>query len=266
MLICIDIGNTSIGFGLFSKPSTKRLKCIEKIPTHPARSVIDYREILNGLINNYSDAKRRNLKHKDVIISSVVPNLTPLIVESLKGITTKKPVFVNYKTTSGISLSIKKKKNIGADRIANAVGAFFHYNESVAVVDCGTATTITIVGKDSAIMGGAILPGIGLMQKALYSGTAKLPDISLKKPKRFLGRDTISSINSGIIHGTSGALENIILGIEQEIGYRFKIILTGGYSSLISPVLRLKHLLFPHLIFEGMRLIYLKNMNEKAYN
>lgn len=228
-------------------------------------SAKEYREILNGLINDYSDTEQRNLLHKDVIISSVVPVITPLIVESLKGIITKKPVFVNYKTTGGISLSIRKKKNIGADRIANAVGAYFHFNEAVAVVDCGTATTITVVGKDAEIMGGAILPGIELMQKALYCGTAKLPDISLKKPKRFLGKDTVSSINSGIIHGTAGALQNIISGIEQEIGYNIKLILTGGYSRFISSILKLNHICIPYLIFEGMRVIYIKKAL-KAYN
>lgn len=260
MLICIDIGNSSIGFGLFLEPAKKTLMCVKKIPTHPHETISEYREIVNSLIN---DAKKVNLQHKDVIISSVVPDITPLIVEAINGITTKKPLLVNHKTTGGLSLNIRKKKGIGADRITNAVGAYFHLNEPVAVADCGTATTITVVGKDLDIMGGAILPGIGLMQKALYTETAKLPDISLKKPKKFLGRDTISSINSGIIHGTAGALENIILGIEQEIGYRLRLILTGGYARVISPVLRLTHLLLPHLIFEGLRLIYLKSRTKK---
>lgn len=264
MLICIDIGNSSIGFGFFLEPAKKALRCVKKIPTHPHKSISAYRGILNNLINDCTAAKQRNLLNKDVIISSVVPDITPLIAESLNGIITKEPLFISHKTLGGLSLSVRKKRGIGADRITNTVGAYFHFNEPVAVADCGTATTITVVGKDLDIMGGAILPGIGLMQKALYTGTAKLPDISIKKPKKFLGRDTISSINSGIIHGTAGALENIILGIEQEIGYRLRLILTGGYARAMSPVLRLKHLLLPHLIFEGMRLIYLKKRDQKS--
>lgn len=256
MLVCIDIGNSSVGFGLYINPQQKALKCVKKIPTYPYMSVKGYKEILNNLINNYSE--KGNLKCKDVIISSVVPDLTSFIVESLKGFIRKEPVFVNYKTAGGLSFSIKKKKNIGADRIANAVGAYFHFKESVAVADFGTATTITIVGKDADIMGGAILPGIELMQRSLYSGTAKLPHTSVKRPKRYLGRDTISAINSGIVYGTAGAIENIISGIEEEIGYDIKLVLTGGYSRFISPALRIKHILLPNLIFEGMRVIYIK--------
>ncbi len=265
MLICIDIGNSSVGFGLFLDPQKKALKCIKKIPTYPHMSVKDYKEILNNFINNYSYSKQGNLQHKDVIISSVVPDLTPLIVEAFNGLINKKPLFVNYKTAGGISFSIKKKKNIGADRIANAVGAYFNFNKPVAVVDCGTATTITIVGKDVDIIGGAILPGIELMQRSLHSGTAKLPYTPIKRPKRYLGKDTISAINSGLIYGTAGAIENIISGIKQEIGYSIKLILTGGYSRFISPILRLKHTLMPYLIFEGMRVIYIKK-TLKVYN
>lgn len=264
MLICIDIGNSSIGFGLFLEPAKKTLRCVNKIPTHPHKTTLAYRRVLNNLINDCTDTKLRNLLHKDVIISSVVPDVTPLIAESLNGIITTEPVFVSYKTAGGLSLSVRKKKGIGADRITNAVGAYFILNEPVAVVDCGTATTITVVGEDIDIIGGAILPGIGLMQKALYTGTAKLPDLLPKPPRMFLGRETISSINSGIIHGTAGAVENIISGIERELGYSLKIILTGGFARFISPVFKLNHLLKPHLIFEGMRLIYLKKQDQKS--
>ena len=259
MLLCIDIGNSSIGFGLFLEAQKDNPRCIKKIPTHPYKSVSNYKEIIGGFLDECSTESRKKSQGKEVIISSVVPDLTPLIVESLKGLVSNEPLLVSHKRTGSITLSLRKKKGIGADRITNAAGGYLLLNEPVAIVDCGTATTVTVVGNNAAILGGAILPGIGLMQKSLFSGTAKLPDIALKKTKRFLGRDTVSSITSGIIHGTAGAIAYIISGIESELGYSLKIILTGGFASFVSPVLKLNHILKPNLIFEGMRLIYLKS-------
>lgn len=258
MLLSIDIGNSSIGFGMFLELKTNKLSSIKKIPSYPPVPVSVYRQILKSFLDDCSACSNKNLQQKEVIISSVVPDITPLIVESLRDFCTRKPVFVNHKLTGGLSLSLKKKKGIGADRIANAAGGYFTFNEPVAVIDCGTASTVTVVGKGADILGGAILPGIGLMQKALSMGTAKLPDISVKKPNKFLGRDTVSAMTTGIIHGTAGAVKHIINGIESELGYELRIILTGGFAKTLSPVLKLHHFLKPNLIFEGMRVIYLK--------
>ncbi len=259
MLICIDIGNSTIGFGLFSEPSRKKLLCVQKIPTYPFESVSIYMKIIKDILKYCSHKVQKKSPNNEIVISSVVPNITPLIIEALKGLYTTNPLIISYKTTTGLSLNIKKKSGIGADRIVNAVGAYFYFSEPVAVVDCGTATTVTVVGKDSDILGGAILPGIGLMQGSLYAGTAKLPDIFPVRPKSFLGKDTISSINSGVVHGTAGALEKLIYGIEKELGYSLKIVLTGGYANLVSPFLKINNILKPNLIYEGLRLIYLNN-------
>lgn len=257
VLIGIDIGNTTIGIGVFSEPTKRQLLCIEKIPTHPIERQSTYRKVIGNILKYCSKKANKKSSNYESIISSVVPILNPYIVEVLKELNVRSSIMVSHKTTACLSLNIKKKSGIGADRISNAVGAFFYHKKPVAAIDCGTATTITVVDKDNAIVGGAILPGIRLMQSSLYVRTAKLPDIVPIRPKSFLGRDTASSIQSGVINGTVGALDNIIAGIEQELGYDLNIILTGGYSKLISPLLKIHHILKPNLIFEGMRLIYL---------
>lgn len=261
MLLSIDIGNSSIGFGIFLKPQIRKLSCVKKLPLQPFEAVSVYKETLKAFMTNCFPVSLENFEQREVIISSVVPDITPLIVESLKDLHTKNPIFVSHKATGGLSLNLRRKRSFGADRISNAVGGYFLYHQPVAIVDCGTATTVTVVGKNADIIGGAILPGIGLMQKSLFKGTAQLPNISIKTPKRFLGRDTASAMSTGIVHGTAGAVKNIIYGIESEIADKLKIILTGGFAKILSPVLKLSHTLRPNLIFEGMRIIYLK---EKA--
>lgn len=265
MLLTIDIGNTSIGMGLFLKPHINKLAAVKKISVHPLDSVLGYRQVIKSFINDCSECSVENLEKTDVVISSVVPNVTPLIVASLKDLIIGKLILVSYKTTGGLSLNLKRRKTIGADRISNAAGGYFFFRQPVAVVDCGTATTLTIVGKNAQILGGAILPGIGLMQQALFRGTAKLPEIQIKTPKKFLGRDTKSAITSGIVYGTAGAVKNIIRGVEGEIASGLKIILTGGFAKILSPVLELNHILKPNLIFEGMRVIYLTEKGLKTY-
>lgn len=257
MLICLDIGNTSIGLALFSSPKKNKIKRIKKIPTHSIESILGYRKVFNEFIDSVPIEKGKS-EVKDVIISSVVPELNPLVIGALREIGVRRTILVNHRNTGGFKLEINNKKTIGSDRIANAVGAYYHTNKAVVVVDCGTATTVTVVGEKAEIKGGAILPGVDLMQKALFTGTAKLPSISPRTPKKALGMDTISAINSGIIYGTAGAIEKLIKGIERELGYNLRLILTGGYGRLISPLLNLKHIFMPHLIFEGMRIIYLK--------
>ncbi|MCX8031587.1 MAG: type III pantothenate kinase [Thermodesulfovibrionales bacterium] len=261
MLICIDIGNSTIGFAFYGNPKSKKLSYIKKIPSTPVKDISFYRETLK------KELLRSQLKYVNsakAVISSVVPILTPLIQEALKGLSIKKILIINHRTTGGLKLKIKKKTSLGADRISSAVGAYLHHKQPLVVIDLGTATTITVVSKNGELLGGAILPGIELMKKSLFMGTAKLPDIALTKPKKALGYDTTSSIKSGLIHGTAGAIEHLVSSIQKEIGYELKIILTGGFSNLISSFLKLRHTIKRNIIFEGMRLIFLNEQPKLA--
>lgn len=253
-LLAVDIGNSTIGFGLFLNPAKSKKLFIKKIPTHPAQSTETYKEIIAEFIKN------RVMGHGswDAIISSVVPSLNPSIIEAIKNICGRKPMIVSHKTDCGISFDVKRPEKIGADRIANAVAGFHYFKSPAAVMDFGTATTITVIGRQENLLGGTIMPGIDMMRIALYSGTAKLPAVRLKVPKTVLGKDTVSAVTSGIIHGTAGAVESLIKGMEKELGFRLKLVLTGGHAKLVSPLIKRDYLLASNLTFEGLRLIYLK--------
>lgn len=264
-LLAVDIGNSTIGFCIFQNPKKNTKMFIKKIPTYPTLTVKAYKKVITEFINsklNSPPVTRFSLPEIDSIISSVVPSLNPLIIGAIKESCKKKPMVVSHKINCGITFDVKTPKNIGADRIANAVAGFYYYKMPVAVVDMGTATTITVVSLEKScrhpvFLGGAIMPGINLMHRALFTWTAKLPSIPIHTPKTVLGKDTVSSIKSGIINGTAGAVETLIKSIEKELGFRLKLVLTGGHAKLVSPLIKRQHSMSPNLTFEGLRLIYL---------
>ncbi|MDI6728234.1 MAG: type III pantothenate kinase [Thermodesulfovibrionales bacterium] len=259
-LLAVDIGNSTIGFGIFLNPIKNTKLFIKKIPTHPIQSAEAYKKIIAEIIEHSIHSPNHPFTHSpeiDSIISSVVPSLNPPIIKAVEDICGRQPLIVSHKLHCGLTFSVKQPGEIGADRIVNALAGFYYFKKPVAVVDFGTATTITVVGRHSNFLGGTIMPGIELMQKALHTGTAKLPPVSIKRPKTVLGKDTASSMTSGIINGTAGAVETLIKSIEKELGFRLKLVLTGGYAKLVSPLIKRKHCMAPNLTFEGLRLIYL---------
>ncbi len=262
-LLAVDIGNSTIGLGLFPEPARSEDVFIKKIPAHPAQSTAAYKKMISDFIRLRTPNSKLLTLNIDVILSSVVPSLNETIIKSLRGISVKEPLIVRHKLECGLNFAVTTPEAIGADRIANAVAAFHYFKKPVAVLDFGTATTITVIGKNRNFIGGAIMPGVHLMQAALHEGTEKLPPIPLKTPKTVLGRSTVSSITSGIVHGTAGAVEALIKGMEKELGFRLKLVLTGGYAKLMSPLVKRGHRLEPNLTFEGLRLLYLKNRDKE---
>lgn len=264
MLLCIDIGNTTIGVGIFRDPLKGRGFSLSKIPTHPVRTAQEYREILAGII-----AAKRTAKgdEPEAIISSVVPSATAPVKEALRGLCGREPLILDHRSPCGLTLAVKNPELIGPDRLANAAAGYHRAGGAVAVADFGTATTVTIVDRKGGFRGGSITPGIGLMYETLHARAARLPLLPVKKPRRFVGGDTASDMASGIILGTAGAVDCLIQGMEKELGFRLQLVLTGGYSGLMSslaasgkdlPLKRLKDCaVVPHLTFEGLRIIYL---------
>ncbi|MCL0072098.1 type III pantothenate kinase [Thermodesulfovibrionales bacterium] len=277
MLLAADIGNSTVGLGLFPEPFKSSQLFIKKIPTNLPHPVETYKKIIlefirdtsMNLISQATDQEKTsplspnselNAPLKiDAIVSSVVSFLDQPIINAIKDTCDKNPLIVDHKIEGSLTLAITRPEEIGADRIANAVAGFYYSKEPVAIVDFGTATTISVVGREQNLVGGAILPGIELMQKALHLGTTKLPLISLKTPEKVIGKNTEASIMSGVIYGTVGAVETLIKGMEKELGLRLKLILTGGNAGFVSPLIKREHILIPALTFEGLRLIYIKN-------
>jgi len=258
MLLVIDIGNSSISTGIFVGDGL--LGRLE-IPTRPIGDVGHYK----GEIEKLLPGKKEEHPLEGVIISSVVPALTDVIARSAKEISGSEPLIVTNSLVTGLILDVEKPEEIGTDRIADAVAALDAFGSPVAVVDFGTATTITAV-KESRFIGGAILPGPKLMGEALHKGTAKLPfvDVVLKEEApgsrvKALGKSTIASMISGIIYGTAGAVERILRDIEAEEDCRFKMVLTGGLSGTMARFIGRECSLDPDLTLTGLRLIYKRN-------
>lgn len=258
MLIAVNIGNSSTGFGIFPDPFRGAMPVFRKVPTHPARTTGSYKKIIAQLIKDVPDAGMPAAA--SAIVASVVPGHNALISSALACFCGKRPIYVRAGVSCGLAFAVKEPSSMGADRIANAAaGVECSRGRPTAIADFGTATSITVVGTRQTVMGGAILPGISLMMKALHSGTAKLPLVSPRSPQAALGKDTSSSIMSGVAYGTAGAVEKLIKTMEKELEYKLQLVLTGGDAPLISPFIK-RHFTFrPNLTLEGLRLIYLKN-------
>jgi type III pantothenate kinase len=251
MLIALDIGNSSIKLGFF----IKRGLLVRAIATHPLLSSSRY----SALIRHFLREKNIDKTPEGIIISSVVPGHTEALRKTLKRLFSVEPLILDHTSKTGISLNILKPEELGSDRIANAVAAEELYKCPVAVIDCGTATTISVVGKDANYIGGAILPGIRLMNESLAKGTAILSEVQISPSRAALGIDTSSSIRSGLLYGTAGAVERILSEIERETGLGLQIAMTGGYSGLISQYIKRKHKVIPLLTLKGLRIIYTRN-------
>jgi type III pantothenate kinase len=251
MLIALDIGNSSIKCGFF----IKRALSVKEFATHPLLPSPHY----EALILDYMREKNMDIKPEGIIISSVVQGHTEVLGKTLRRLFHVQPVIVDHTTNTGIRLNIPKPECLGPDRIANAVAAEALYKCPAAVIDFGTATTVSVVGRRADYIGGAILPGVRLMSEALARGTSRLSEIPVRSAVVALGTDTGSCVQSGLLYGTAGAVDRIITGIEKETGLRLKIVVTGGYSRIVAKHMKRGHKRIPRLTLQGLSLIYTRN-------
>jgi type III pantothenate kinase len=254
MLITIDIGNSTINIGYFLDSGLLS----QKITTHPLRSVDEYSRLMLDFIEQNHIEKT----FFSCIISSVVTSHTLVLrdaVDKLPGKKDNKVLILSHHMDTGLNLKIKAPEELGTDRLANAAGAYALYSGPVAVIDFGTATTITVVDVNGDLVGGAIMPGVGLMNDMLAQRTSKLTKVPLEQPGPALGTDTAGCIRSGLLIGTAGAVERILDEIETETCYRFRVVLTGGYAHLIGPFVTRPHEMNIFLTHEGLKKIYATN-------
>jgi type III pantothenate kinase len=251
MLIAVDIGNSAIKAGFFidEEPS------VLKIPSSPALTFDEYHRLLSAYIKE----KKVDSNPEGIIISSVVPGLTPVIRRSMAELFSMKPMMVKCGMRTGIVLQLPRCRSLGSDRIADCAAAVDIAGTPVAAVDCGTATTITVVDEEACLIGGSILPGIGTMNESLAKGTALLSKAPLRLPLSALGTDTKESIRSGLFYGTAGAIGRLLSDMEKESGLMLKVVLTGGFGRPVSCLLQRNHFYCEHLTLQGLKKIYLMN-------
>lgn len=244
MLLTVDIGNTTVAVaGLRGD----RAAFVEKLPSD---SALDWAAALKELLEG--------VEAKGAVLSSVVPALTGPVGEGLKAITGEPVLVVDKTTHTGLDLSGYDTANLGMDRVVDCVAALARYTPPVAVFDMGTATTLSVVDKGGLFRGGMILPGLALGLEALSARAAQLPPITLSAPEGLLGTDTVSCMKYGALYGAAGAIEGIVRRLEEELG-PLAVVLTGGNSTLVRPLLSISTAWEPHLTFLGLAEIWKQN-------
>ena len=257
MLLAIDIGNTTITVGIFDGA---RLKTTWKLATEVHRLADEYGTLLLNLLER---EKLSASKIECAVFCSVVPTLVPVFQEVCHKYLGASPLVVEAGVKTGMRICMDNPREVGADRVVNAIAAHHLYKGTVIVIDLGTAMTFDVVSQKGDYLGGVIAPGINIACEALFTHTAMLPRIELVCPKQVIGRNTISAMQSGIILGYVGLIEGIIARIQQELEDKAKVIATGGYAQLLANETSVIELVNPNLSLIGLRLVYEMNQPEK---
>jgi type III pantothenate kinase len=257
MILTIDVGNTNITCGVFDADD---IVASFRITTKMPRTSDEYGMMLSNLIEQ-NDLQPADIR--DAIICSVVPN----VMHSLQGGLVKyfniTPIIVEAGIETGIRIVTSNPQQIGADRIADAVGAYEIYGGPVLVIDFGTATTYDFIDETGAFQGGITAPGIRISAKALWEDAAKLPEIEIKKPENILGKDTITSMQAGLVYGQIGQTEYIINKVKKEVGLKqLRTVVTGGLGRIIATETEAVDVYDPNLTLKGIYHVY-KKQNRK---
>jgi type III pantothenate kinase len=253
MLLAIDIGNTNVTFGVFEG---EHIKATWRVSTAIHRMPDEYANLMLSLM------ERQGVKAAqidDVVICSVVPPLLLIFEEVCKRYLRKTPLVVEVGVKTGVRIDMDNPREVGPDRIVNAVAAHHLYGSPVIVIDMGTATTMDVVAKGGKYIGGAIAPGIAIATEALFTRTAVLPRIELSLPKKAIGRNTVAAMQSGIVFGYIGLIEGLITRIQAELDEKARVVAVGGFATLMVRATNLIDEINPDLTLIGLRLIY--NMN-----
>ena len=268
MLLAIDIGNSHIVSGVFKD---EKLICEFRIATQSHKTADEYGILIINIL------KGRNIspkKIKGAIVCSVVPPFIGVFEEMIRNYFAITPMIVSNKLKTGISLKYDRPEEIGADRIVNAAAAYHQFGGPLVIIDFGTATTFCVISKEGRYLGGAIAPGLIISSEALFSYTAKLPRIEWIVPKSVIGKTTQAGMQSGLIFGHVGMVNEIIALIVKEINgdpapadvVALNVIATGGLSNFIAPLCKVISIVSTTLTLEGLLLIYNLNCHaQKAY-
>ncbi len=241
MILTVDIGNTTVALGFFSGDKL----CRKAIFPSKQKS---YFESLEKTI--------KKQKIKAVVICSVVPTTTRVFCRDIQKVCRFKPIIIGEDLKVPIKNLYREPKQVGQDRLVNAYAGIKLFGAPLIAVDFGTAVTFDVVSKNAEYLGGMILPGIQLSLEALHKRTALLPKVELKKPKELIGKDTDSSIISGIVHGFAAMSDELVSRIKEEVGQEASVVATGGDSELLAEYCREIKKIEPNLTLVGLNILY----------
>lgn len=253
MILVIDVGNTNIVLGVYRD---QRLLHHWRLSTNRNATADEYGIMLHTMFHHTGVSVQ---EIEGIIISSVVPPLLHVLEKCCEKYLNQTPLFVGPGIKTGLNIRYENPKEVGADRIVNAVAAIELYGTPLIVVDFGTATTFDYIDEKGQYIGGAIAPGIGISTEALYQKAAKLPRIELTKPKSVVGRNPVQSMQAGIIYGYAGQVEGIVNRIQEEFSTSSKVIATGGLAEMIAGECRSIDIVNPELTLQGLQILYERN-------
>lgn len=250
MLLAIDVGNTNIVIGVFDG---KRLLESWRLFTDRKKTSDEYRLLISQL---FHQSRIEADRIEGIIISCVVPPILPQLREMSSQQFNLEPVVVGTELKIGMPILYDNPKELGADRIANAVGGYAEYGGPLIIVDFGTSTNFDVVSEEGAYLGGAIAPGVSISAEALSERTALLPKIDVRAAPQAIGKNTVASMQSGFYFGFLGQMEEIIRRIKRELPREPRVIATGGLAKLIAGDSELVELVDPDLTLKGLRIIF----------
>lgn len=252
-LLTIDIGNTNVVLGVFG---ANRLLQQWRLTTEARRTADEVRIYLNELFR-LSQLELGRIK--GIMAASVAPAITDIYLEALASLLEAETLVLDHETPVGLVNAYRNPEEVGADRLANAVGGKLSCGLPLIIVDFGSAITLDVLSRNNEYLGGIIMPGLEMASEALYQKTAKLPQVAVHKPKQLIGVSTEMSIRSGLFYGVLGAIESVIERIRKELGEEVRAIATGGAGQDIVEASQLIDSYDPHLTLHGLQEIWRLN-------
>lgn len=263
MLLAIDVGNTNVVFGIFEGD---RMLESWRLATDKNRSADEYGIMFESM---YKHSGFESKDIDDIIISSVVPSMLFTLEHMCLKFYDKNPIVVETGIKTGLKIKYDDPRQIGADRIVNSVAAHSKYGGNLIVIDFGTATTFCCVAEDGSFIGGAIAPGMKTSASALFEHTAKLPNVDLELPGKFICKNTNEAMQSGLIYGHMGFTEHMVAGMKQEMCEEFgckaediKVIATGGMATMVESGVDCIDVIDRRLTLDGLKILYDKNKGQ----
>ena len=256
MIFVLDVGNTNTVLGVYDE---EVLKYHWRIETSRNKTEDEYGMVIKSLLQHEGLTFDQ---FDGIIISSVVPPIMFALERMCKKYFGIKPLIVGPGIKTGLNIKYENPREVGADRIVNAVAGIQEYGSPLIIVDFGTATTYCYINEEKQYMGGAIAPGIGISTEALYSKASKLPRIEISRPDGIIGKNTVSAMQSGILYGYVGQVEGIVNRMKAQSNLEPTVIATGGLATLIANESTVIDVVEPFLTLKGLQLIYKRNREQ----